>query len=94
MIAGSLFSAMLAALFLAAARYAQMRLVDFTATPGKLWLVRSVLIATGIGCGYVGAAMYREPLAQVLAFLIGFGVVHLPASAILLMKGLRGEGPS
>jgi hypothetical protein len=92
--AAYMLAAMLAALFLAVAFYAQMRLADFTATLGKLWTVRSVLIAIGVGCGYVGAAIYREPVAQALAFLIGFGVVHLPASAIVLMKGLRGEGPS
>ena len=89
-----MLAALLAALFLAVTLYAQARLADFTDTPGKLWTVRSVLIAIGVGCGYVGAAMYQDPVAQVLAFLIGFGVVHLPASAIVLMKGLRGEGPS
>jgi hypothetical protein len=89
-----LLAALAAALFLGLAAYAQLRLPEFTATPGKLWTVRCVLIAVGTGCGYVGALMYRDPLAQILAFLVGFGLVHLPAAAILFMKGLRGEGPS
>jgi hypothetical protein len=92
--AAYLLAASIATLVLAAAFYAQLRLADFTATPRKLWTARSLLIAVGSGCGYVGAVMYRDPLAQVLAFLIGFGLVHLPASAIVFMKGLRGERPS
>lgn len=87
-------AAIAATLFLGLAAYAQWRLADFTATQGKLWTVRSVLIAAGLGCGYLGVLMVRDPPGQMLAFLIGFGLVHLPASAILFMKGLRGEGPS
>ena len=67
---------------------------DFIAAAGQLWTARTVLATVGIACGYVAAAFYRDDLARLAAFLIGFGVVHLPASVILLVKGLRGEGPS
>ena len=83
-----------AALALATAGYVQLRLPLFTATPLRLMLARSILIAVGLGCGYVGAQMYRDLPASVLAFMIGFGVVHLPATGILFLKGQRGEKPS
>ena len=83
-----------AALALAAAVYVQLRLQRFTASAFRLTLARTVLFAVGLGCGYVGAQMYRELPASVLAFIIGFGVVHLPATGILFLKGQRGERPS
>jgi hypothetical protein len=90
-----LLAAIAAALALAAALYVQLRLPLFTAGAAKLTAARTILFAVGMGCGYVGAQMYREPAAaSVLAFLIGFGVVHLPAAGILFLKGQRGEGRS
>jgi hypothetical protein len=83
-----------AALAMAAAAYVQLRLPRFTATPLRLALARAILLAIGLGCGYVGAQMYRDVPASVLAFIIGFGVVHLPATGILFLKGQRGESPS
>jgi hypothetical protein len=83
-----------AALVLAAAAYVQLRLPLFTASALRLTLARTVLFAVGLGCGYIGAQMYRELPAAVLAFIIGFGVVHLPATGILFLKGQRGERPS
>jgi uncharacterized membrane protein len=87
-------AAIAAALAMAAAVYVQLRLAQFTATPLKLTLARTILFAVGVGCGYVGAQMYRELPASVLAFIIGFGVVHLPATGILFLKRQRGEGRS
>ena len=83
-----------AALVMAAAAYVQLRLPQFTATPLRLVLARSILLVVGLGCGYVGAQMYRDLPASVLAFIIGFGVVHLPATGILFLKRQRGEKPS
>lgn len=87
-------AALVAGLAVMAAGYVHLRLPYFTATPAKLAAARAILIAVGIACGYVGAQMYREPVDAVLAFIIGFGVVHLPATAILFLKGQRGEGSS
>jgi hypothetical protein len=90
-----LLAAIAATLALAVAVYVQLRLPLFTAGAAKLAAARAILFAVGVGCGYVGAQMYRQPgAAAVLAFIIGFGVVHLPAAAILFLKGQRGEGRS
>ncbi|MGH8664453.1 MAG: hypothetical protein ACREUX_09310 [Burkholderiales bacterium] len=89
-----LIAAIAATLAVAAAAYVHLRLPFFTAGATKLMAARAILFALGVGCGYVGAQMYREPAPSVLAFIIGFGVVHLPASGILFLKGQRGEGPS
>ena len=89
-----LLAAIAATLALAAAVYVHVRLPLFTAGATKLAAARAILFALGIGCGYVGAQMYREAPASLLAFIIGFGVVHLPASGILFLKGQRGERPS
>jgi hypothetical protein len=89
-----LMAAVAATVALAAAVYVQLRLPLFTAGPARLITARLILFAVGVGCGYVGAQMYRDPVAAVLAFIIGFGVVHLPATGILFLKGQRGEGRS
>ena len=89
-----IIAAIAAALAMSTAAYVQLRLPRFTATPLKLAVARTVLLAVGTGCGYVGAQMYGELPASVLAFLIGFGVVHLPAAGILFLKGRRGESRS
>lgn len=89
-----LVAAVVAGLALTATAYVHWRLPYFTATAAKLAAARAILFAVGIGCGYVGAQMYREPVEAVLAFIIGFGVVHLPATGILFLKAQRGEGRS
>lgn len=83
-----------AALAMATAAYVHVRLPLFTATPLRLMAARLILLAVGLGAGYVGAQMYADRAASVLAFIIGFGVVHLPATGILFLKARRGEGPS
>ena len=75
-------------------RVCPLRLQHFTAGAVRLALARGILLAVGLGCGYVGAQMYRELPASALAFIIGFGVVHLPATGILFLKAQRGEQPS
>jgi len=83
-----------AALLLAAAAYAHLRLPLFTDGTTKLMAAHAILLAVGVGSGLVGAQMSEEGFASLLAFLVGFGVVHLPAAAILFLKRQRGEGPS
>ncbi|MGZ9080234.1 MAG: hypothetical protein ACXW2A_18085, partial [Burkholderiales bacterium] len=77
-----------------AAAYAQVRIPRYTAGSGRVALARGVLIAVGLASGVVAAAVYAEPPLTVLAFVIGFGIVHLPAAFILLIKHARGAGPS
>ncbi|MGZ8263342.1 MAG: hypothetical protein ACXW2I_04155 [Burkholderiales bacterium] len=83
-----------AALLVTAAAYAQVRIPRYTAGSGRVALARGVLIAVGLASGVVAAAVYAEPPLTVLAFVIGFGIVHLPAAFILLIKHARGAGPS
>lgn len=54
-------------------------------------ITHSVLILIGLGFGYVMAFQYTrsEGLQQVLTFLSSFGVVHIPAAFILLIKNIR-----
>ena len=86
----------LAALLVAATAYAQFQIERYTAGKGKSWLTRALLLAVGIALGYV---MWKSegPLhgpSGLLLFLIGLGLVHLPASFILFIKQLRGSGGS
>lgn len=76
---------------LAAAAYAQWRLPFHTATPASCWSARLLLLGTGLAFGFVMAQYYlgAEGFAWLLAFLIGLGLVHVPAAFILFLKRLR-----
>jgi hypothetical protein len=84
---------LLAAVLLALAAYAQHRIAFFTAGSGKTALTRAVLAVVGLLAGWVGAA-YAPPGLGWIAFIQGFGVVHLPAALILFLKRARHESPS
>jgi hypothetical protein len=89
----ALLMVLLAAAMMAAAVYAQTQIPRFTAGSGKVALTRAVLIVLGIAVGWLSAAAYTEDaVLAVLAFLAGFGVVHVPAAFILLIKRARGAG--
>jgi hypothetical protein len=78
---------------IAAAGYAQLQIPRYTAARLRVLLTRAILIATGIALGYVPAVIYtKDPLIALLIFLIGFGVVHVPAAFILFIKRERGAG--
>ena len=76
------------------AGYAQWRIPRFEATRSGVFLTRGVLIligvAFGLAVGYFASPTYPAPLV----FLSGFGLVHVPAAFILLLKRERGESPS
>lgn len=85
----------LAVVVLAAAAYAQLQIPRFTASPAKIALTRAVLIVVGIASGSVAAAVYaNDSLPAVLAFLVGFGIIHIPATFILFIKHARHAGKS
>lgn len=49
----------------------------------------------GVAFGFAAVAYYAGPrYPAALVFLSAFGLVHLPAAAILLLKRERGESPS
>ncbi|QKT02371.1 hypothetical protein HUS23_00170 [Ectothiorhodospiraceae bacterium 2226] len=74
---------------MAAAIYAHLRIPHHA--PGQGWGARLILVVTGVAFGYVMAAHYlpAEGLRFWLVFLSGFGVVHVPAAAILFIKRQR-----
>lgn len=81
---------------LAAAAYTQLRIGQHTKGAGNRAFLRGVLIVAGGGFGYVTAIHYvqAEGLRALLAFLSGFGLVHVPAAFILFLKHKRGDGQS
>jgi hypothetical protein len=84
----------LAALMVLTALYAHLNIPRYTARTATI--ARAVLIVVGLGLGAVSAVIYTESggAFALLAFLIGFGVVHVPTAVILALKRARGAGKS
>ena len=83
----------LTALMVLAAVYAQTHIARYTAGAHKVRVARAVLIVVGCALGYVSARLYgSDSFTAGLAFLSGFGAVHVPAAFILLIKAGRGAG--
>jgi hypothetical protein len=78
------FFTALAAVHLAAAVYVQRALM--TTTPA----LAGTLVVTGLAVGALALGYAAQPGVAALAFLSGFGAVHVPAAAILLLKRSRG----
>jgi ABC-type uncharacterized transport system permease subunit len=90
-----LLLSLLAGLTVLVAGFVHLRLPAFIADPLKTTLVRLLLVAVGVGVGYVVAHLYYgDAFAAALGFLTGCGVVHVPAACLLVLKRARGEGPS
>ncbi len=79
------------ALLLAAAAFVHLRIPRFTAA-GRVAALRAILVATGLGFALATALVYTGSLPTPLVVLSAFGLVHVPAALILLLKGERGEG--
>ena len=88
------FLSLLAALHLAAAVYAQRHLSSFVAGERRGLALRILLIVTGIAVGALALMYATQPHVAVLAFLSGFGAVHVPAAVILFLKRARGAAKS
>lgn len=84
----------LALLLITAAVYAHRQIPVFTKGRGRKLIAHGVLILVGIGFGLTRAAYAVGYLPQTMTFLVGFGLVHLPAAIILFIKSKRGEGKS
>ena len=75
--------------------YAQRRIPQFTAGTAMPALTRVLLAVVGLAVGYLAVTAYpNDRAAALLAFVVGFGVVHVPAALILFFKGQRGAGKS
>ena len=86
-----LFLTISAWLLVVVAGYAQFRMPAYSASARKVVMTRVVLIAAGLAFGLIWARNYPDdPYLALLAFLIGFGAVHIPAAVILLLR--RGAG--
>jgi hypothetical protein len=86
--------ALMAVVLMALATYAQYAIPAHTLA-GRVALTRALLAAIGAAFGLVMALGYPgEPALALLAFLVGFGMVHFPAALILFFKHFRGEGRS
>jgi hypothetical protein len=78
-----------------AAAYAQWRIPFHTANARHALIARLVLLTVGIAFGLVLATTYtdtyvgRQDWLFLIVFLAGFGVVHVPAAAILFLKRQR-----
>ncbi|CAB3755679.1 hypothetical protein [Paraburkholderia solisilvae] len=77
-----------------AAGFAHHEIPAFTQGFVKKEIAHLVLIVVGCAFGVVCAWLPALPMPRWAAFAIGFGVVHLPASAILLLKRWRHAGQS
>lgn len=72
--------------------YAQYRIGAHTRGAGKVWMTRFFLLVVALGFGAVISAGAPDDRLRILMFLIGLGVVHLPAAIILYIKRRRGSG--
>ncbi len=85
--------ALVAMLLLATAVYAHRNIPRFTAGRSNVMAAHTILFVVGVAAGAVGALIYRtDPILALLAMLIGFGVVHVPAAIILFLKQERHSG--
>lgn len=83
----------MAALALAATAYVQFRLPVHTRHEGATWFLRALLAGVGALAGYLGM-LWRVDHSIAMrwaAFLLGFGVAHVPAFFVLYIKRRRGE---
>ena len=83
---------LLAVLTLPAAAYAHYRLAEYTPGAAARWFTRLFLVAIGLGFGWAVSMRYY-PVGgawnQMWVFLSAFGVAHVPAAGILLIKHIR-----
>ncbi|MDQ9171883.1 hypothetical protein Q8A64_15825 [Oxalobacteraceae bacterium R-40] len=79
---------------LAAAAYVHRKISVFTDSSAKAFLSRIILIAVGTAFGVVSSLYVADIPQKLIAVLTGFGVAHVPAAIILLLKAKRGERQS
>lgn len=78
----------------AAVAYAHWTLRLHTVGMARVQFMRSVLAVVGVMFGYVTVRHIGDTLPVLLAFLLGFGAVHVPAAAILFRRRFRDLGKS
>lgn len=86
----------MAAITLAAAVYAQIRVHRLAASRNQAWIARAVLALVGLGFGWtalVKSGQDASSAMQVIIFMAAFGLVHVPAAIILLLKTWQRSSP-
>lgn len=78
-----------AVLGLTSAVYAHLQARRYIATKAGAITTHLILLGLGLVFGYVTADTYPEPPLRWLAFLVGFGAVHIPPAIVLLIKRAR-----
>jgi NADH:ubiquinone oxidoreductase subunit H len=88
-----LYAFILTLIALGAAAYAQWRIPFHTANRRHALIARLILIVVGVAFGIAMATTYTHTQGWLSAvvFLAGFGVVHVPAAAILFLKRQRAK---
>jgi hypothetical protein len=85
----------LAGILLFVAAYAQWQTASFVRGESRALALRLLLVLLGTAVGIVaGRTWSGSSVEPGTMFLIGFGLVHVPAAAILFLKHHRGEGQS
>ena len=79
----------LTAVLLAAVIYTHHRLPKMVASQKQLWATRALLVGIGTAFGAVTLWRYAGQAPAPLLFLSAFAVTHVPAAAILLLKGVE-----
>lgn len=74
---------------LAAAGYAHLNLAHFISTRSGVMATRIVLLVVGAAFGYVAMAYVEGSPMRWLTFIAGFGAVHVPPAAVLMIKRAR-----
>jgi hypothetical protein len=74
--------------------YAHLRISRFTRHLGMIFLARAALALVGAGLAYVMTPFDQQDHAWVWNFMAWFGLVHVPAAAILFLKGMNHSEPS
>jgi hypothetical protein len=84
------------AITVAAAVYTQIRLPRLAASANQAWIARIVLALVGVGFGWAALATNARGASaamQALMFVAAFGLVHVPAAIILLLKTWQRKSP-
>ncbi|MCY1380142.1 hypothetical protein D9M69_679320 [compost metagenome] len=85
---------LISAVLLCAVVFYVQKQIPFFTKGGRIVIARAILLAVGVGFGLTAAANIGNFGPRLPAFLIGFGLVHVPAAIILFIKARRGEGKS
>ena len=90
----NLILAMIVVLVLPAAAYVHIQLPGHRIGRRQVRIARIVLAVTGVAFAWVVARVYGaiDGISAPLAFVAAFGVVHVPAAAILFAKSMTPEG--